>query len=97
MALAVSRQPLPAEDRVQFEACPHELRYCVITEALGHNIRRVLRGFPCHYNSSNATYLYFIRPKLHNFNKLLNKTLISHYLRKHRREFETEMNCRKGL
>jgi hypothetical protein len=73
------------------------MSYCVITGALGQNIRRVLQGFPCHYNSTNAAYLYSIRPTLYNLNKLLNKTLPSHYVRKQRREFEMEMNCRKGL
>lgn len=73
------------------------MSYCVNTGALGHNIRRVLRGFPCHYNSTNAAYLYFIRPTLYNLNKLLSKTLLSHCVRKLRREFEMEMNCRKGL
>jgi len=73
------------------------MSYCVITGALGHNIRRLLQGFTCHYNSTNATYLYFIRPTLYDLKMLLNKILLSHYVRKRRREFEMEMNCRKGL
>jgi len=73
------------------------MSYCVITGALGHNIRRVLQGSPCHYNSTNAAYLYFIRTTLYNLNMLLTKALLSHYVRKRRREFEMEMNCRKVL
>jgi len=59
------------------------MSYCVITGALGHNIRRVFRDFACHYNSTNTAYLYLIRPTLYNLNKLLNETLLSHYVRKH--------------
>jgi len=72
------------------------MSYCVITGTLGHSISRVLSGFPSHYNSTNAAYLYFIRPTLYNLNKLLNKTLHSHYVRKHRREFEMERVVRYG-
>ena len=83
--------------RTEFNSRHVHMRYCVFKGALGQNIRRVLRGVSFHYNSISTAYLYFIRPKLYNLNKLLNKALLSHCVRKRRWEFEMEMNYRKWL